>query len=353
MKGIGRTLKDIRIVSYFSKGKRWLILSFCMLLALVIWLFQTLNGTYTKVIRMEVAPIELPAKYSIDNSVELPKAVTLEVTASGNKLLNFTITKQLFNRIPKLRLDVDTTLLDPQGGHWTATGPDIIRMVRNSYPQLDEIFKFNQDRLSVRPDYLGFYYAPMAEQVFPIVFNSQFDFGESTNRFLKSWEMDSEEVVAYGMKSKLDSLVSTNSVILTDSTCIKIDNVGRESHWVPLLAPDGITLSQDSVKVDLVVQDLKYYSYIQTDLSIRNLPDHVVIRLFPSSIKVTYLAEENVNQEEIKQSLRFFVDLKELDENNMAKKLKVNFDQMPKEVHMIQLEPDQVEYLLEEKGKAR
>lgn len=352
MKGLGRTVKDIRMVSYFSKGRRWLILCFCILLALIIWLFQTLNGTYTKVMTLEVAPIQLPAKYSIDSSVELPKHITVEVTSTGNKLLSFTLSNQLFKKLPKIELEIDSARLSPEGGYWSASGVEIIRQIRHSYPALDQAFTFTIDRIAIRPDYIGFSYAPLEERSFPIVFSSQIDFNGSQNRFLKSWRMNKEDVMAYGTRSKLDSLANISGVILTDTTYIKLKNIGINTEKVALLPPPGITLSEDSVKVELMVQELRYYSFQSHDLRVRNLPEGVTIRLFPSKTKVTYLAEENIDQNKIKNELDLFIDLDELtDELNPSKKLKINFNKLPKEVHMIQLEPDQVEFILEEKGQ--
>lgn len=352
MKGLGRTVKDLRMVSYFSKGRRWLILCFCILLALIIWLFQTLNGTYTKVMTLEIAPIQIPSKYSIESYAELPRAITIEVTSTGNKLLAFTLSNQLFQKPPKIELEIDSARLNPEGGYWSASGVEIIRQIRHSFPALDESFTFTIDRIAIRPDYIGFSYAPMEERLFPIVFSSQIDFDGSDNRFLKSWRMNQEEVMVYGTRSKLDSLSNITGVILTDTTYLKLNNIGINTQKVALLSPDGITLANDSVKVELMVQELRYYSFQSHDLKVRNLPEGISIRLFPSQTKITYLAEENIDQNKVKNELDLFIDLDELVDNpNTTKKLKINFSKLPKEVHMIQLEPDQVEFILEEKGK--
>lgn len=353
MKGIGRTLKDLRVVSYFSKGKRWLILCLCMFLALVIWLLQSLNDTYTKTIEIEIAPVSLPSRYSIDDSVDLPSTIKIEITATGSKLMNFTLSHQLFNKEPKLHLEVDSLRLDPEGGFWSVADIELVRQVRHSYPELDKFFSSSEDRIFVRPDYIGFGYVPMDKISLPIVFNNQFDFGESKNRFLKSLQMDEEEVVVYGLKTKLDSIKATSGVILTDTSTIMLDQIGISTQKVALLHPEGIKLSLDSVNVHLDVQELRYYTFTSNELLVKSLPEDMSIRLFPASIKVTYLAEEDSNLDEIKRQLKLYIDLNEIKDLTETKKLKVNFDTLPREVHMIQLEPDQVEFILEEKAQNR
>ena len=269
MKGIGQTLRETKAIAYFSKGRRWLILLFCVLLAMIIWLLRVLDDRYTKTIRLELAKVELPSQFSINNSSNLPKELSLEITAKGSKLLFYTI-REFLEKEPMIHLEVDTLRLQQGGGYWSFDESELRRQVLRSYPKLLEYFDLNVDRLSLRPDMVTFDYAPMSSRTYPIIFSSQFGFAEGANLFLKSWHMSKEEVVAYGIKHKLDSLSYSAQVINTDTLTIKLSDVGKTSVRVALLKPEGISLSQDSVDIDVEVEALKYNSYTIKDLPVRS-----------------------------------------------------------------------------------
>lgn len=351
MKGIGQTLRETRLIAYFSKGRRWLILLFCVLLAMIIWLLRVLDDRYTKTIRVELDEIELPSRFSISNRTALPTSIDLEVTAKGNRLLLYTLRSELFQKPPRLQLEVDTLRLQREGGYWSFDESELRRQVLRAFPQLGEYFDLNVDRLSLRPDMITFDYAPMVSRSYPIILSSQFDFAEGSNLFLKSWQMAKEEVVAYGVKSQLDSLSRASQVINTDTMTIMLSDTGTTTVRVPLLKPVGIELSEDSVDVEVEVQALKYNSYTTSELLVRNLPEGLRIRLFPTKVKVTLLTPMGIDLESVQGQLSIFVDLSDLESNMQKRTLKVHTGKLPSAVHMIQVEPDEVEFIIEEQSE--
>ena len=78
---------------------------------------------------------------------------------------------------------------------------------------------------------------------------------------------------------------------------------------------------------------------------VRNLEEGYSIRLFPSSIKISYLALDNVSPSDIAAQIHPYVDVNEITEG--SNKLKIKIQNAPDELHMIQLEPDAVEFIIE------
>lgn len=346
MRGLKRSIREWKPVSYFGKGGRWLILLLCILLAAIIWLIQTLDNTYTKSIEMSVVAPVLPDSYSTLGDKNLPEVVEVRVTARGGRLFGFAL-QEIFSKTPPLKLVVDTLLLDPNGGYWSFTGEELTRQVRNSYPLLSDFFKPGEVQINVRPDVIGFNYEQLSERKLPVYFNSQVDLGGESNRLLMSLELIPDEVTAYGPSSLLDKIELESAVISTDTLPLIVQSDSVSYHRVALLQPEGVRLFPDSVTVRVNVELLAYNSFVNTDIAVRNLPEGYVIRLFPSAVKITFLALSDVDVDEIKSEIMLYVDADDIAPG--SNKLKVRLRQIPEEIHMIQLEPDRVEYIVEER----
>lgn len=339
-------IQDWKPISYFSKGKRWLILLLCILLATILWLLQALNSTYTKRVRMVVEAPTLPLRYDIDHPEGIPEAIEIAITARGDKLMSYTL-QELFSKTPILKLAIDTLQITKEGGYISINRDELIRQIRNTNDLFNAHFGANSDvQVSLYPDFVSFSYAPLVERRLEVFFGSQIDLGEESNRMLISLEMEPDEVTVYGVATAIDSLIANQGLIGTDPRPLKITSDSVSYHKVSLVAPRGIRLTPDSVTIKTVVEPLKYNTFVINNIGIRNLPNGYKIRLFPSMVKVTFLALNNVSVSEIINQIHPYVDIDELEEG--IKKLKIRLNNVPSEVQMIQLEPDMVEYLIEQ-----
>lgn len=346
MRGLKRSIKEWRFVSYFRKGRRWLFLLLCVLLAMAIWLIQTLEGTYTKTIEMEVERPTLPKKYAIDARANIPERVLVKVTSQGGRLFRYSI-QEVFRRKPRLQLALDTLQLDESGGYWSFAGEELTRQVRNSNPYLSDYFAPGEAQIRVEPDLIGFNYEVLSERKLPIYFNSQVDLGAENNRLLLSLELIPDEVTAYGPQSVLEAIEAQNAVISTDTLPLLVESDSVSFHRLALISPEGVQLSPDSVTVKVDVELLAYHTYYNTEIAVDGLPEDYLIRLFPSTVKVTFLALNDIDVAEMKEEILLYVDVDDITPG--TSKLRVKLRNVPEQLHMIQLEPDQLEFIIEEK----
>lgn len=333
-------------ISYFSKGRRWLILLFCILLAAILWLIQAMDATYTKKVRMEVEAPTLPLKYAIDNHSGIPHSIEVAITARGDKLLSYSF-QELLRKRPVLKLAIDTMLLTADGGYISIGKEELLRQIRNTNELFNSYFDSSTNpQITLFPDFASFSYAPLVERRVEVFFGSQINLGEESNRMLVELSMEPDVVSVYGLATTIDSLLQAQGLISTDTMPLAVSRDSVSYHRVALMCPKGMRLTPDSVTVKTVVAPLRYNSLVISDIKVRNLPNGYNIRLFPSVIKVSFLALDKVSVSEIANQLHPYVDVEELNEG--TKKLKLYIPNIPKEVQMLQLEPDAVEYLIEQ-----
>lgn len=295
---------------------------------------------------MAVEAPTLPISYDIDDAKGIPDHVDIAITTNGSKLLSFTL-RQLFQKRPVLKLAIDTLQISRDGGYMSIGRDELYRQIKNTNELLDSYFGNNSDaQITLYPEYISFTYAPLVEQKMGVFFGGQIDLGTESNRTLVSLEMSPDEVSVFGLSTAIDSLIHNQELISTEISPLVIDADSVSYHRVALLAPPGIRLTPDSVTIKTEVAPLKYKSFFIDKITVRNLPEGYNIRLFPSSIKVTYLAVDDVNTNDIVNLIHLYVDVDEVTDG--TKRLKVRLPFVPKELNVLQLEPDSVEYLIEE-----
>ncbi|MDD7438395.1 MAG: hypothetical protein PUK66_06155 [Bacteroidales bacterium] len=318
----------------------------CILLASILWLIQAMDATYTKKVRIEVEPPTLPLKFAIDSQSGIPTSIEIAITARGDELFSYSL-EELFTKDQALKLAVDTMLLTPDGGYISIGKEELLRQIRNTNELFDSYFDSGSDaQIRLFPDFASFSYAPLIERKVGVFFGGQIDLGEESNRMLVELEMKPEVVTVYGLATSIDSLIQAQGLISTDTNRLIVKGDSVSYHRVALIQPSGIRLTPDSVSIKTVVAPLRYNTFVISDIKIRNLPDGYNIRLFPSAIKVTFLAVKGISIAEIANQLHPYVDIDELTEG--TRKLKVHLPNIPEEVQMLQLEPDAVEYLIEQ-----
>lgn len=305
-----------------------------------------MDATYTKKVRIEVEAPTLPLKYAIDNQSGIPSSIEVAITAKGDKLLSYSL-ERLMSDEQVLKLAIDTMLLSPDGGYISIGREEILRQIRNTNDLINRYFDSSTTtQISLFPDFVSFSYAPLVERQVEVFFGSQINLGEESNRILVELDMEPDVVTAYGLATSIDSLIQAQELISTDPKPLLVEKDSVSYHRVALVSPDGIRLTPDSVTIRTVVAPLRYNTFVITNIKIRNLTEGFNIRLFPSTIKVSFLAVDNISAADIANQIHPYVDIAELTEG--AKKLKLHLPNIPKEVQMLQLEPDAVEYIIEQ-----
>lgn len=349
MRGLRHWLGGLKWVAYFRRQQRWVALLASTIVALLLWLLSALNDTYTKRVHLPLAEgIKLPVNYAVVDSSRIPKVVAVDITASGSTLFRYSL-QTLFKQKSKLWLEVDSSYLDPNGGYWTLRDFMLREDVLSIMPLLSQYMASASSNIELKiyPEEISFGYAPLSSQVVPVVFSSQVDFGKNENYLLTSYYMKPEMVQLYGVKKEVDRFLAEKQILQTDTLPLIISEPGRSEHRVPVRVPSGMKVEPREVTVTLEVEELRYYSEVIHLNNIENAPYGYNVRLFPSTVEVRYLAPKDTLDANNKPgSLQLYVDAKGI--GGDVKYLDVKLREYPRYAYTLQIEPDRVEYLLEE-----
>ncbi|MDO5035912.1 MAG: hypothetical protein Q4D93_03015 [Porphyromonas sp.] len=353
MGGLGGRVRSWGTVSYFLRQRRWVALLICMLVAVLFWLMSAMDGTYTKRVQLQVSEdINLPVGYTLVDSSLIPKVVAVDITAQGGTLLSYSL-ETIFDKQLHLKLEVDSDFINPQGGRWVVGGLRLRERVLATLPKLSK-FVANQSgsdlELRIYPEEITIEYERLTTRSIPVAFTSQIDFGDNAHFILNALTMTPDVVKVYGVRADVDSLLIRDEVIETDDMPIRVDRAGVSSYKVALQVPKGMTLDPDSVEVTVAVEELLYHTEQVSQIEVDNLDKGYTLRLFPSTISVSYLAPRDslLDLKEDSHPVVLYVDAKEIESQTLQ--LEVHLREVPRFAHTIQLEPDRVEFILEEKN---
>lgn len=357
MKGLRSIIRESKPWTALRKDKRWLSLLACLALALFFWFLIVLDapGRYTKEYCVGLVLPELPGRYVVTDSTGFPTELTVKVRANGGKLFRYSLRNLFFAPAP-LSPDVDEEDLSPEGGvlefdprllkssllHSASLPASTVSMLSDTIGDL-----------SISPARIYLRYEPLDERDAEVIFSSQVDFGKSANlKLVDTVGLFPKVVRLYGPKSTLDSLEKADGslVVYTDTTSIKIGNPGRVLLPVALLAERGTYTEPDSVFVSFTTEELVHASFMVNHIEVRGLDGRHTLKLLPPSVKVTILVPRT-KADEMTYDPMLYVDASGVIGADSGYRLEVHVGNPPSKsnVDMIQLDPDRLDFILEEK----
>lgn len=353
MRGLRRIVREQSALSYMMRDRRWVPIFICILASALLWFVTTLSAPsgYTKQVRIALLPPDFPADYVVTDSTDFPKEIVVDIHAPGGTLFKYSI-RHFFEGEYAFKPVVDTLALNPDGGEWRLSIQELKTQVLSHV--LQDVRRIVSDTIQsviVSPAEIALRYMPLMEQPIEVVFGSQVDYGDRANlRLVDSVDISPSVVQIYGSADRLLSLRDTHPFVQTDTTAIKLSSPGQTSHKLALLAPAGTRVYPDSVTVILTTEELMHYTRDVRNIEVDNLPAGYSIKLLPSTVKVTYLIPKIIGTDEEPIDIRLYVDAERVLSAD-KKLLDVKIRNIPKGVEMIQLVPDQLEFILTELPK--
>ncbi len=328
MRGIRSIFRDQKKVLRFLTSRTTLLFFLFLLISLAFWFVQILQDTYVTTLRVPVVLNEVPSDIAI--SEEVPEYIEVEVRDNGFALLNYNISQ----------------VITPIYLNFT---PDQSRegyMEWGSAEIENELFKrFGANGRRTRivtffPSRIAFSYSPKAKREVPIDFKAQIV--PAPGVVIKDFVITPENVIVYGQKSDIDTL----TVIRTDTTTF-LDLRESISLKIPLVAPEGMTLTPSVVTASVTIEPLLQRTF-SIPVTVNYTSSRYTLRVFPTTVKVTCVVQASKAHELLPMDIE--VTLEEGDiQNDHKGKLRLKISKYPDFVQMIQCDPDEVEYILEEK----
>ena len=288
----------------------------CVIIATVLWFLNALNKEYTTEITYPIKYMDLPKGKLLVS--EPPKEMTLAIKAHGFALLRYSISTSFLPIV----LNVNSLLDKKDQLEYTVNTSEIKERIS---AQLNTDIQL----ISIKPESITFQF-------------SRFDYTLKRQYMLKN---DISVTPDYVDISGPASILDTLKAVYTEPISLK--NLSKDvTKTVSFEEIYGTQINENDAKVKVEVERFTE-SKKTVPLVVKNLPDSLLIRLFPHAIDVTF--DVGLSRYEVVSdtSFSFYVDYNQI-KNNPAS-LKIQIERSPRHIKDLVFTPETVEYLIEKK----
>ena len=301
--------------------KRLRFFSFFLTLSFLFWIITKLSNTYSSSVEFRVNFVNIPPLIVLDQVSY--KKVKVDITASGFELMIYHFFKSEIN-ISLENADYGGNLAE-------------IDLMDQKFSLQKQLYQ-NAILNRVSPPQLNFSFGKLKRLKIPVIPPDEINFKPGYDQ-AGEWVIEPDSVWVYGTSKKVNALNGLSIQPLSQET---VDNNIEEK--VKLLPIDQIRFETESVLIKTSVKRFTEKS-IDAFINIKNLPDSLSIKLFPQSLKVTFLVlvdkAESISAADFKFSCDYG-QAQSKDENS----LEVFMEMKPEGVSKVRWKPKKVDYLI-------
>lgn len=305
----------------FPGKKRLRFFSFFFALSLLFWIITKLSNTYSSSVEFEINFVDIPPLVVLEQDVV--SKMKVDITASGFQLLVYHFFKD----------DINVSIENADYGGNLAE----IDLMDQKFSLQKQLYQ-NAILNRVSPPQLNFSFGKLKRLKIPVIPPDEINFKPGYDQ-AGEWVIEPDSVWVYGTSKKVNALNGLSIQPLSQET---VDNNIEEK--VKLLAIDQIRFETESVLIKTSVKRFTEKS-IDAFINIKNLPDSLSIKLFPQSLKVTFLVlvdkAESISAADFKFSCDYG-QAQSKDENS----LEVFMEMKPEGVSKVRWKPKKVDYLI-------
>ncbi|MBS3770035.1 MAG: YbbR-like domain-containing protein [Bacteroidales bacterium] len=303
-----------------------------LIISTVLWFLNELEDDYVTGIRYPVQYDDFPEDKILVG--DLPSALQLKVRGQGFQILEYKLARNL----SPLMLQVDSYDLKSQGResslkYYIPTGSIRSRITQQLSP--------NMEVLEIVPDTLFFEFTERTSKVVAVEGDIQYSFDKQM--MLKSnVSIEPDSIKVSGPRSVLDTVNNVRTQYREFSDLTSTLETKVDLHKVH----EQVEYSTDQVNLRIPVEQFTEGS-LKKDISVRNCPPSLVVRTFPSSVKITYLVGLSNYDEVIPELFKVYVDYEEVRKGR--EQLKVVVENAPDYLRSYSYTPQEVDYIVERK----
>lgn len=310
-----------------KNDRRILIFVLCLFLATALWFLNALSKDYTTTVSYPVRYVNPPQNMFLTSNP--PAKFQLQVNAYGFSLLRH-----------KLSLSASPVILDLTTIRQEEDGFENIVTVQtqNLINRISEQVSGEITITDITPKVLTLIFDSLESKTVPVEANIKTDF--KSQFFQKGpFAFSPESVQISGPASVLDTLQSLE----TEFAEIKgidsdIEKTLKINH------PENTDISQKKTTLQIPVERFTEKE-ISVPVQVRNKPEDLNIKLFPSEVKVSFLVGMSEYENITAADFRAFVDYNEADHNTET--LEINIESKPPFIQLRRISPQAVEFLIE------
>ena len=305
----------------FPQKKRLRFFSFFFAISFLFWIITKLSNTYSSSIEFAVNFVDIPNLIILDQHHKTK--VKADITASGFELLIY----QFFNN--KINVSIENANFKGD-----LAKVDLMVQKFNLQQQLYQNATLNL----ITPTQLSFSFNELKRKKIPVIPPVNVKFKPGYDRST-DWVIEPDSVWVYGVSQKVDTL---RGLFIESLSNDYIENDINEN--VKLLPINQIKYETEKVLLKTVVKRFTEKSF-ETLINIKNLPDSLAIKLFPQSLKVTFLVLIDKAEGISAGDFKFVCDFNKA-QTTKKNTLDVFLDIQPEGVSNVRWKPKKVDYLI-------
>ncbi|HPF50764.1 MAG TPA: CdaR family protein [Draconibacterium sp.] len=321
-----------KIPQYFRieklrNDKRIAIYLVCVLIATALWFLNALSKDYSTTISYPVKYVNPPNHQFLSN--QPPSKLDLKVDAHGFTLLRYKLSLSYSPIV--LNLGTITKNEVAQNGVYRIQTSDLMRRIKS---QVSNEISVNE----IQPEVISIVLDSLKTKSVPVKSNFNLEFRPQYN-LQKPIQLSPRQVKVTGPSAIIDTV---QSLQLERLTLKELDQ--NMATNVKVLHPDKTEVNPEKVLVTIEIE--KYTEKeIKVPILVKNKPDGISVKLFPSDVKVTCLVGlsefENVNSNDFSAVVDYNDVTKE------SRSLNVKIEQKSSFIQLVRFSPESVEYLTE------
>lgn len=291
------------------------------------WLLQKLDDTFEAEIEIPLQLTNIPRGVMI--TTPLPDHVVVTVRDRGTQLVQY-----MRNRKIKEPLKMDFSLYDTgdASGHGFIPIVDVQHVLQSSLLATTHVLK-------ISPDTLEYYYNRGQHRTMSVKLLGQIS--TQAQNYLQYVTFQPDSVTVYAPEAVLDTMrhAYTEAVMET--------NLGRTKTWkLKLEGPRGVKFVPDVIDITAHV-DIFTEQSVMVPVIGTNFPADKTLRTFPSEVKLTYRVGA-ANAKFIKPESFVLTTTYEELQLLGSDRLRLHLKSLPIGVSNVRIEPQEVDYLIEQ-----
>jgi len=265
-------IKELINIDSLKANKKLFIYLFFVCMSTIFWFLNALSKEYTTNVVFPVRYVDFPKGKILTN--KLPAHLTLRVKSYGFELIRYK-----FMSLMPITLGVNVlsnSIIEQQNlNKYSLLTSKIKNRISNKIGTPLSL-------LDIKPEVINFEFSNIISRKYPIKINLKYTL-EKQFQLKNKIHISPDSVMVLGAKNILDSLQCVETEFL-DIENIDFSIVEKAN----LKSIDNVDL--DIKKVNIYVDVEKYTEASKNiPLKVENVPDSIILRLFPAYVKVSYL----------------------------------------------------------------
>jgi len=315
-------------VEKFRNDKRIIVFTICLFIAAVLWFINALGKDYSTVVAFPVKFVNPPHNQFIAG--ELPSKFELKLEAHGSILLRYKLSF-LFSPFV-INISEITNDLNSTSGVYNVQTSRLLSRISNQMSKEVTILGIQ------KPEYFSIILDSMATKTVPVIPSVRLNF-KPQYKLKGKIGVSPERITIKGPAILLDTL----SALYTKHRLFdKLDaNVERT---VKIEHPANTEINISKVKLKIPVEK-STEKELRIPVQLKNNPDNLTVKFFPSEIRVTFLVGLSEFSEVNSAQFLAVADYNEI--NSETTYIQVKIENKPDNVDNIRVSPETVEFLIE------